>query len=213
MTRTVTYDEPLSLDLVKQHLRILHSDDDFYLGVLIESSLEHAEDFTRRDLVEKTWTETKTFVPDPSGEPTTTCFLCVCDTDKPKTLSFTVGAPIARIDINDFIRITDSGSIRIVFTGTFIIIEATGDEISYDPSTRTACISTKDETTGECMEIGGDITTDWTTGTPRNISITARLLFIAAMYEHREQMVVGSIASELPMGFTRLLDIFSRSAL
>lgn len=43
--------EPLTLSEVKEHLRVLHADDDAYIGLLITTVREHIENVTNRQLV------------------------------------------------------------------------------------------------------------------------------------------------------------------
>jgi len=66
-TRTVNpYCEPVTLDEIKDHLRIEHNNHDSQLLGFIKASREWVEDFTRRALVQQTW---KYYLQDwPSGD-------------------------------------------------------------------------------------------------------------------------------------------------
>ena len=50
-------DEPITTAQAKAHLRITHSDDDTYIGLLISAAREHAEMFLRRRLITQTKTQ------------------------------------------------------------------------------------------------------------------------------------------------------------
>jgi uncharacterized phiE125 gp8 family phage protein len=67
VTRTVNpYCEPVTLDEIKDHLRIEHNNHDSQLLGFIKASRELVEDFTRRALVQQTW---KYYLQDwPSGD-------------------------------------------------------------------------------------------------------------------------------------------------
>lgn len=47
--------EPVTLAEAKSHLNITHSNDDTFIGTLIAAARDHAEQFTRRALVQQTW--------------------------------------------------------------------------------------------------------------------------------------------------------------
>lgn len=59
---------PISLDDVKQHLRITGTADDALLTMYIEAATEYAENYTKRDLITRTYETFRDFFPACSGE-------------------------------------------------------------------------------------------------------------------------------------------------
>lgn len=55
---TAPASEPVTTAEAKTHLRIDHTDDDTYLGVLIQVAREAAENYTQRRLITQTWEQT-----------------------------------------------------------------------------------------------------------------------------------------------------------
>ena len=55
--------EPLDRADVKDHLRITHTDDDYYIERLITVARQYVEEFTGRQLITATWKETRECFP------------------------------------------------------------------------------------------------------------------------------------------------------
>ena len=213
MTATATYTDPLTLSLAKAHLRIDHSLDDDYINHLIEASLVHAEDYTRRDLVDKVWTDSIVY-----SESEDTCCASISNIDKPSywKLEYTRPITIVRNTNLDRVRIIAGGEVRITSGSgaTIVTVELSGTAINYDDATRTVSVSLTAEG-APCIPANTTTATEWHTGYYGNTSALtqARLILIGSFYENRENDVLGLNVNELKTGYQRILGIISRAGM
>ena len=183
-------DEPVSLTETKNHLRVTGNLDDDYIGSLIEAAVAAAEAFTHRALVTQTWdwvlddfpSEDIFCVPRPPLQSVTSInYLDAVDGSSQlwATSEYDVDAPATIAEIGEFAA---PGRIALAFGVTY-------------PATRTEINS---------------VTVRFVAGYGAAEAVPAKirqgmLLAISTWYEHREDVVVGTIATALPMHTSKLL--------
>lgn len=173
--------EPVSLAEAKLHLRYEGTDDNDLITALIKAARRHAESFTRRQLITATWQ----LIMDgfPSGS--------LIEVPRPPLQSVTS------------ITYTDADGDTQPVSADDYDVDTKNQPGRIEPSYGNSWPSTRDEmnTVTVTYKAGyGDAATD----VPEDIVAAVKLL-VANWYEHREPVVVGTIAAELPLSVKNLL--------
>lgn len=179
--------EPITLAQVKDHLRIEHTkDDNHFNNVIIPAARAHVERYLRRALVKQTWMMTLMEFPG---------------------LRSPIELPTPPLLTVDEFAYYDSTGTKKTFTAQKYFVEkddegtrltpAVGDSWPSTQSWRPAAVEVK-------FTCGFMDTVEATAKLPPDYR-AALLLWAAHLYENREPVVVGSIASVIPMGVEDLL--------
>jgi uncharacterized phiE125 gp8 family phage protein len=182
---TAPADYPVSLDYVKDHLNIDHTNDDAYLEILLMSAVANVENITNRKLITQTW---KAFLDEwPSEDYITLPFgkLQTVTSVKYKTqagVETTVSSSDYIVDIS-----SDPGRVVLAYNKTW----PTDDLYPSNPIyIQFTC--------------GYGATSDLDVPAPL---MQAILLMIGDSYAHRESVVIGNaiMMAEVPGYITNLL--------
>ena len=200
--------EPLSLDEVKEHLRIESSAEDALLQVYIEAAREICEHNTSRVLVTQTWESVFDAFPDSSGdEQGVQHDMLVLARPATRTLrqGLALALPVGPVQTIESIRYRDqNGEWQTMDSDAYVRDHVTGVENIYpgpdgwpevDASGQAVCVR-------YVAGYGGR----W--ATPAALRVWM-LLRIGAMYENREEYASKAL-SRLPM-MDRLLDPYRLS--
>ena len=159
----------------KTHLRVDHSNDDTYIDALVTAARQHVEKATRRAVGAQTW------------DYFWDSFASHIEIPKPPLVSITT------------VKYTDSDGTQQTATGTLYTTDADATpglvHLAYDqswPSYRAI------PNTIEIRAVVGSATV------PKPIE-QAMLLLVGHWYENREEVVVGTITSQLTMAVDALL--------
>lgn len=171
--------EPLSAAEAKAHLRVDHSDDDTYISTLIKAARHYIEQVTNRALITQTWIA---YLDD---------FLPVIQLPKPELISVT---GITYVDTDGTTQNLGT-SIYTVDTDSLPgrVYEA------YNQSWPTVRDIPKAVAITYTAGYGAA-----STNVPEPILQASKIL-VAHWYENREPVIVGTIASPVPLSVTHLL--------
>lgn len=177
-TVLVTYPETLVIDAetMKQHLRVDGNDEDTYIEELINAATRYAEGYTRRQFVNATYRKTLD------------CWNCKIYLDFPPLVSVQSVESL----IDDEWTTWDSSNYRVI----------TDAHVGYVYST-----STPDHDTGPAV-----FRIDYTAGfgetaaTVPDEAVQAIRLIVGHWFLNREAVVLGTIATSVPMAANALLD-------
>lgn len=179
--------EPISRDDAKEHLRVTHTDDDDYIDALIAAARARLDGITGilgRALIDQTWTLELDEFP-ANGE---------------IRIPLAPLSSITQIDYRDADSVSQTLATSVYTTtkrnGVSYVVRKDGQSwpaIDNDPDAVTVTF------VAGYGEAGSDV--------PPAL-IAAMKLHIGHMYENREAVVVGTIASDLPLGYEALVDPF-----
>ena len=179
--------EPVSLAEAKAHLRVLQSAEDALIASYLMAARESAETYTRRALAPQTWDLT-------------------IDYDWPTVRRQHDGLIIPRIvlpkpPLTSVTSITyvDTAGASQTLAGSQYLVDARGIEGVIEPTYNVTWPSVREQRAA--------ITVRFVTGytqIPEAVR-AAILLTLGHLYEHREDVVVGPSANELPRGAEALL--------
>jgi len=187
--------EPLTLAQAKAHLRVVDSDDDTYITALVIAARQNAENWMGRALIDQTWDLVLDGFPTASASVSSSVVDMAIQIPKPPLIEVTQVAydnsngDEVLMNPNDFYADTASEPGWLVLSG-----------LTTWPTTIDAINSVR------VRFRAGYLSTDSppVNKVPEDILYGVKLL-IGSMYEHREQVVVGSIATKLPFGVEQLL--------
>lgn len=182
--------EPLTLEEVKAHLRVDHTYDDSLIAIYLAAARAHVdgpEGFLGRALVTQVWELVLDAFPDDE-----------------------IKIPLPPLQTVDSIRYDDSaGNEQIVNTSDYFVdnVSEPGWVVPADgaswPTPMDAINSVRVRFTAGYAP-STDSPPDLRANIPFDIK-AAILLHVGSMYEHREEVVVGSSAAKLPVGAEALL--------
>lgn len=190
--------EPITLTQAKAHLRVVDSDDDAIITALIKAARMSVENWTGRALVDQTWD----LVLDgfPGSISATTSFVST-------TTNMAIQIPKPPlIDITQIAYDDSAGDEQIMSVADYYTDNASQPGWLL-PNGITSWPTTIDAV--NCVRIrfrAGYLSTDSppVTDVPDDI-VAALKLTLGSLYEHREEIVVGTIANKLPFGVEHLL--------
>lgn len=186
---------PVSVEEVKQHLRITHDDEDTMIYALISAATDYAQEFTKRQFITATYDLTLHAFPpagkwylDPSGwayldteivipKPPLQSITSITYVDMEGN-SQTVSSSIYAVDIN-----VDPGRVRLAYNQTW-------------PSTR----HQPNAVTIRYVCGYGTISS-----VPEVIKAALKL-YVGTLYEHREHVITGTIIADVPDAMKALLN-------
>lgn len=172
--------EPISASEAKLHLRVDHSTEDTYIGVLITAARETVETITRRALISQTWDLFLDSFP----------------------AQFVI--PFAPLVSVTGVYYTPDGGTELTLASANYVVDI------YNEPGKILLSSSGSWPTNTLIPANGVrvrfVCGYGAAGTnvPANLR-QAMLLLIGDMYEHREGMTVGAVARELPRGINELL--------
>lgn len=176
--------DPISLAEAKAHLRVSGSDDDGLVAGYILAAREFAQAYTRRVFVSQTWDQTFD-----GGWP--------CDLFEPRIV---LGLqPVVSITTVTYV---DENGANQTLSGTTQYVAKTGDDQLgvIVPKYGVEWPTVRDQPNAVTVRFVAGYTR-----LPETIRV-AMLLTLADFYENRENTVLGSTPSELPLSAARLLD-------
>ena len=180
---TAPASKPLTTVEAKQHLRVTGADEDALIDALISAATEHSEAILNRALITQTWDfKIDYFAP------------CI-EMPLPPLQSVT---SVKYIDTSGVEQIVD-GSVYTVDTDS----ETGRVYLSYNqswPSTRSIPHAVTIRFIAGYGNAGSDV--------PDSVKAAIKLM-IGNWFENREQSIVGTVASELPMGVKALLSPYA----
>lgn len=185
---TITGNDNITLDIVKNHLNVTFSDDDDYLKSLIDVSLSAVENYCRNTFIAREKTEN----------------IGAFDTGLiPRDLM--TGITYTPNDENITIEYTQTTvkTIDVPVRNLYTL-----DKSHYVYVNNHIYIYLKEDI---AVDIGTDVTLKWTTGQNDEMDLSikqARLLLIGTYYENRESVAVGVAINELPNGVAYLLEAY-----
>lgn len=183
--------EPITLDEAKDHMRVEVETDDAVIVALIQAAREDSESYTNRAFITQDWKWELDRFPARNS--------WVLRPPKPRLQSIT---QIDYIDTNGTLTTWASTEYKVdAPNGPHATHARIAPAFSFQwPQTRAelnAVIITYKAGYGDGP---GDV--------PQLIR-SAMLLFIGHLYEHRETVIIGQTAMEMPVGATRLLSAFT----
>ena len=182
---TAPVNKPITTAEAKTHLRVTSSDDDTYIGTLIDAALEYVENVTRRKLITQTWDVFYDDWPDedylelPYGQLQSVGYVKYIDSDGAET---TWSTDYYSVD-------TDSDPGRIV--------------LGYGESWPTATLTTKNPIVVRFVCGYGDNGSD----VPASIKHAMKFI-ISDMYEVRETRIIGQSVSKYGDAITNCLNSY-----
>lgn len=172
--------EPITLAEAKAHLRVVDSDDDAYIAALITAATGNAEAWLGRALVDQTWDYTLDEFPDDDGG--------IIEIPKPPLIS------VATVAYSD-----TSGAETVIAPSDYSV-----DAITQ-PGRLKPVADWPDAAGVRVRFRAGYLDTNSPPNAAVPFDIRAGMMFIIAnMYEHRENVVVGLVATQLPWGIENL---------
>lgn len=174
--------EPVSLAEAKAHLRVLSSDEDTLIEALVKGAREQAELFTGRAFVTQTWDFTFDNFPDDDCE--------MISIPKPKLQSVT---HVKYIDGALADQTWASSNYRVLIDGE------RGRIIPVYSGLYPSITTQKNAVSIRFIAGYGDVD-----DVPQSIK-HAMLLMIGHWFEHREEVIVGTIINQIPFGVEHLL--------
>jgi len=180
--------EPISTADAKTHLRIDTSDDDAYIDAIVKAARVYAENFLRRALITQTWDLYLDAFPSvgismPKAPIQSVSAITYVDTDG---VTQTLASSVYTVD-----AYADPGKIILAYQQSF-------------PSTRAVANAVKITFIAGYGSAVSDI--------PEQI-IQGMKLLIGHLYENREQVIVGTSVSDLPMTIETLLRAYQVAVL
>lgn len=172
--------EPVTLTEAKAHLRVDFSDDDTYIGVLITAARQWAEEFTRRAFVTQTWDLTGDTWP--AGD--------------------RIVLPLGNLQSVTSVTGTDeSGTVTTVSSSSYVV-DTSGEPGRIVLKSASAWPSTTVRPGGFAVRFVCGYGA--AAAVPEAVKAGIKLL-IGHLYENREDVVVGVMATQVPMGARALL--------
>lgn len=179
---------PISLQEAKDHLRVNHSDDDMLIQLLIKSVTDYVEGpygFLARALIDQTWELTI------DGFPTNEVKIPLPPLIEVVSVSYDDAAGDAHV-----LTISDYTVDNISEPGWIVPNSSSGWPSTFDGINavriRYRAGYVDNSTSPPSGEVPGDIK-------------AALLLHLGSLYEHRETVVIGQTATQLPWGAEALL--------
>lgn len=170
----------LPLDLVRAHLRVDGLDEDGLIGMYRDGALDLVQSYTMKSLVGTAFTWRGQF---PGGRGAVT--LGVAPVTSITSIAWTDSAGAAQ-----------TASAAMVLPGVHGRLNlAPGESWPRDVAEGDAPVTIKFSAGYPANQI------------PRPL-LQAALLMVGQMYRNRESVITGTIATELPLGFTRLCDAY-----
>ncbi len=180
---------PVTIDIVKKHLRVVYDDDDDLINLYLRAAVSNVENFTGRALVSQVW---DLYL---DGFPTQ-------EVQLPKP-------PL--IEVQGVFYLDSSGVEQTLSTSTYAVDLSSDDGSGWVILAESASWPTVPDgaNTVRIRFRAGYVNLDSPSeqSVPSDI-ISAILLITGMMYEHREQVVVGSITSQMPFGVEHLLRFY-----
>ena len=178
-------DEPISLDEAKDHLRVLHNEEDSYIHGLIVVARQYAENATRRALLTQTWIQYYDATMFPVAP--RAFFL-----KKPPLQSITS------------IKYIDTDGVEQTVTSTVYEVDTTSEParvyLAYDEEWPSDVRSQRKSIW---------LTTVTGYGAPEDVPtpiIQAMKILIAHLYENREPVVFNQVPHDVPITIDALLE-------
>lgn len=172
--------EPVTVTEAKAHLRVDFADDDTYIETLITAARMWVEEFTRRALVTQTWE----LVGDgwPAGD--------------------RIALPLGRLQSVTSITGTDEDGTATVVSSSSYVVDANGEPGRVVLKSSSAWPSTTVKPGGFAVRFVAGYGLAAAVPGPVKAAI---LLLVGHLYENREDVVVGLMATQVPMGARALL--------
>lgn len=174
--------EPVSLAEVKTHLRVDIADDDAYITRLIQYAREQCEIGARRSFITRTL------------ELRLECW----------PLDGDIEFPLGPLQSVTSVKWTDDAGVEHTMAATDYVVYA-----QLDPGV--LMLKPSANWPGGTLQIGPSIAVRYVAGYGADIAVPASykqaiLLMCGLMYENREAVITGTIATVLPMGVASLLN-------
>jgi len=198
---TPTTVEPITLTRAKQHLKVDVSEDDDYIRSLITVARQSVEQYCRRTFYKQRWKYSLQYFPNLIEIPMAPCLSV---------------ASITYVDLNDVVQTLSTSVYRAVTGdggpgGNGSTITLKYNQVWPSVLTCEAAVNVEfwaGYTNGIINPIV-DYSATNVEGDPLNLIPApikhAMLLWIGSLYENREDVVIGTISSELPGGVAALL--------
>jgi len=171
--------EPISVEEAKEHMRIDHTEEDTYVGLLIKSAREMTENYLRRSLITQTWE-------------------CWMDAWPPDPFTVLHGNLLTVTSIKYY----DTDDVIATFASTYYYADTKSDRIglNYGESWPTTTLRPINGVVVEFTAGYGATAAS----VPEAIR-QAMLLLVGHLYENREPVVMGTIIGKVPFAYEAML--------
>lgn len=168
---------PITLQMAKRHLRVSDGDDDSIIAAYIDAAVAHAESFMGRSLVDQTWDYTIDVFPRcPYIELPRPPILEVIEFDSGESPAF--------------------DGYEVDLAGGRIYLSSGGSWPSTSANANVARIRYRAGYVDKSGSPEGDVPAD---------IVSAVLLIVGTLYEHRETVVIGGAPAQMPWSAEQLL--------
>lgn len=177
--------EPVTLAEAKLHLRVTQSGEDTLISALIKAAREYAEGVLNRALIDQTWDLYLDAFP---GE---------CD-------GYVLKVPMSPLKSVTYVKYLDEAGVQQTLSASLYAVDITSEPGRIYPAYQQVWPTLRTGALGAVVVrfvagYGAD-----GTFVPESIKAAIRLA-VAHWYENREDTVVGTIVSKLPLGVDALL--------